>query len=106
MKSTFALFRVKLFRLLAINLAIGICAAILMVSGLLALDAYSLRSLILSDPSGITVAALLLFGFVVTFGSTAMGTAIMAIGRDSEPRGGKGDAVPACEPAVAKLPAR
>jgi hypothetical protein len=78
-----------------------------MVSGLLALNAYNLRSLILSDPSGITVAALLLFGFVVTFGSTAMGTAIMAIGRDNTgPRGGKGDAVPTAEPAVAKLPAR
>ncbi len=81
-----------------------------MTSGLLLLNPYNLRSLILSDPSGITVAVLLLFGFVVTFGSTAMGTAIMAIGRDSGPRGGKtvkrSDAVATSEPALVKFPAR
>ena len=110
MKPTNPLFRVKLFRLLAINLAIGISAAILMTAGLFALNPYNLRSLILSDPSGITVAVLLLFGFVVTFGSTAMGTAIMAIGGDTPPRGGKGakrsDAIATSEPALVKLPAR
>ena len=110
MKPTNPLFRVKLFRLLAINLAIGISAALLMTAGLFALNPYNLRSLILSDPSGITVAVLLLFGFVVTFGSTAMGTAIMAIGRDTPPRGGKGakrsDAIATSEPALVKLPAR
>lgn len=103
-----ALFRVPLFRLLAINLAIGISAAILMVSGLFALNPYNLRSLILSDPSGVTVAALMLFGFVVTFGSTAMGTAIMAIGRDSGRDGGrkaKAASQPAT-PAMAALKAR
>jgi hypothetical protein len=100
------LFGVKLFRLLAINLAIGIAAALLMTGGLLALNPYGLRSLILSDPSGITVAALLLFGFVVTFGSAAMGTAIMAIGRDAPPRGGKGAPEPIVEPVPVKIAAR
>ena len=33
-------------------------------------------------------AVLLLFGFVVTFGSTAMGTAIMTLGRTPERKGG------------------
>ena len=40
---------------------------------------------------GCTALGLLLFGFVVTFGSTAMGTAIMAMGQreneDEPPRG-------------------
>ncbi len=83
------LFAVPLFRLLLINLAIGIAAALLMTGGLLLLNPYGLRSLLLSDPSGGIVAVLMLFGFIVTFGSTAMGTAIMAIGRDTPPRGGK-----------------
>jgi hypothetical protein len=92
------LLSVKLFRLLAINLAIGIAAALLMTGGLLLLNPYGLRGLLLADRSGGAAIALLLFGFVVTFGSTAMGTAIMAIGRDTPPRGGKRDAIPTGEP--------
>jgi hypothetical protein len=107
MKDTIAfLLSVKLFRLLAINLAIGIAAALLMTGGLLLLNPYGLRSLLLSDPSGGIVAVLMLFGFIVTFGSTAMGTAIMAIGRDTPPRGGKRDAIPTGEPVPVKIAAR
>ncbi len=47
----------------------------------------------------------MLFGFIVTFGSTAMGTAIMAIGRDTPPRGGK-NAIPTGEPVPVKIAAR
>jgi len=83
------LVREPLFRLLAINLAIGIAAAVLMTGGLLVLDPHGLRRLILADPSGGAAIALLLFGFVITFGSAAMGTAIMAIGGDAG-RGRKG----------------
>jgi hypothetical protein len=75
------LLREPLFRLLAINLAIGIAAAVLMLGGLLALNPDGLRDLIVSDQSPFLAAGLLLFGMVVTFGSVAMGTAIMAIGR-------------------------
>lgn len=100
------LFAVPLFRLLAINLAIGMALAVLMVSGLLLLNPYNLRSLLVNDPSGAIVGVLLLFGFVVTFGSTAMGTAIMAIGRDDDPRGGKRDPIPTAEPALIRVTAR
>jgi hypothetical protein len=108
------LFAVPLFRLLAINLAIGVAAALLMTGGLLALNPHDLRGLLLSDPSGATVFVLLLFGFVVTFGSTAMGTAIMALGRDTSPRGGKGAnkgaslgaSEPVAEPVPVKLSVR
>ena len=86
------LLRVPLFRLLAINLAAGTAAAALFVGGLLALNPANLRGLILADSSPGTALGLLLFGFVVTFGSTAMGTAIMAMGKreaeeDDGPRG-------------------
>jgi hypothetical protein len=74
----------SLWRLLAINLASGIAVAILLVGGLLALNPAHLRDLILADIHGVATIALLLFGFVVTFGSTAMGTAIMAIGRGGD----------------------
>jgi hypothetical protein len=76
----FSFLRVPLFRLLAINLAAGITLAVLLVGGLLALNPAGLRELILADSSPGTALGLLLFGFVVTFGSAAMGTAIMASG--------------------------
>ena len=63
--------------------------AALVVGGLLALNPGGLRHLIFADASPGTALGLLLFGFVVTFGSAAMGTAIMAMGRaaDDERRG-------------------
>jgi len=89
------LFRVALFRLLAINLGIGTSISALLVGGLLWLDVGGLRHLIVADRSPAVALGLLLFGFVVTFGSAAMGTAIMAIGRrqrdDDEPPAGKGN---------------
>jgi hypothetical protein len=75
-----SLFRQPLFRLLAINLAIGLSAAVLLLGGLFALNPDGLRDLILADRSPATAAGLLLFGFLVTFGSVAMGTAVMSIG--------------------------
>jgi hypothetical protein len=78
------LVREPLFRLLAINLAIGIAVAVLMLGGLLALNPDRLRDLILADRTPTMALALLLFGLVVTFGSVAMGTAIMAIGRGDD----------------------
>jgi hypothetical protein len=85
--------RTPLFRLLAINLAAGIAVAALLVGGLLWLDPGGLRHLILADRAPGIALGLLLFGFVVTFGSAAMGTAIMALGprerNDAGPRGGR-----------------
>ena len=82
--------RVPLFRLLAINLAVGVALAAALVGGLLALNPGGLRHLIFADASPGTALGLLLFGFVVTLGSAAMGTAIMAMGRseDDETRRG------------------
>jgi hypothetical protein len=86
-----AFLRLPLFRLLAINLAAGMAVAALLVGGLLLLNPFNLRDLIFADSSPGTALGLLLFGFVVTFGSAAMGTAIMATGlrqtEDETPRG-------------------
>ena len=82
-----------LLRLLAINLAAGFAAALLMLGGLLALNPLHLRELILAD--GGTALALLLFGLLVTFGSATMGSAIMMLGserRNERGSGGKAEA--------------
>jgi hypothetical protein len=88
-----SLWRTPLFRLLAINLAIGTMLAVFLVGGLLWLDPGGLRHLIFADRSPATALGLLLFGFIVTFGSTAMGSAIMAMGRrEGEEDGPRGPA--------------
>ena len=69
--------RDPLLRLLAVNLAGGSLAALVEVGGLLAFDIFGLRGLMLVDAHPVLVLALLLSGFVVTFGSVAMGSAIM-----------------------------
>jgi hypothetical protein len=68
-----------LIRLLAVNLAAGFAAAALMLAGLIALNPFRLRELMLAD--GPTAFVLLLFGLTVTFGSAAMGSAVMMLGR-------------------------
>lgn len=87
----FRLPRTPLFRLLAINLAAGVAVAVLLVGGLLLLNPGGLRHLIFADRTPGIALGLLLFGFIVTFGSAAMGSAIMAAGRreadDDELRG-------------------
>ncbi len=78
------LLRIPLFRLLAINLAIGTSLAVFLVGGLLWLNPGGLRHLIFTDRSPGVALGLLLFGFIVTLGSTAMGSAIMAMGQREE----------------------
>lgn len=72
-------------RIIAVNLAAGVVAAIGMVGGLLALNAHGLRTLIAASPDGILAVVLLTFGFVVTFGSAAIGFGIMAAGDPDRP---------------------
>ncbi len=70
-----------LVRLLAVNFATGVGAAVLMLGGLLALNPNGLRDLILTDRAGAVALAMLFLGLVVTFGSVVMGSAVMALGR-------------------------
>ncbi len=71
-----------LLRLLAVNLAGGVVVAFLAVGGLLLINPGGLRDLIFEDRSPTVALALLVFGFVISFASAAMGTAIMAIGKE------------------------
>ena len=91
------LLRQPLIRMLAINLAIGVGIALLMLGGLLALNPHGLRNLIMADRFGGAVIGLLLFGLIVTFGSVAMGTAVMMLGKDKTNKrsGGKRQALSA-----------
>jgi hypothetical protein len=94
--------RQPLIRLLAVNLAAGVGVAVLMFGGLLALNPHHLRDLILADRAAPAALVLLLGGFLITFGSAAMGTAIMALGRgDRRDRGGKAQAAEVPAPACA-----
>ena len=77
-----SLLRLPLLRLLAVNLMVGIAIAALMLGGLLALSP-RLLALVAHDW---TAFALLLFGFVVTFGGAAMGSAVMMLGRQPRQR--------------------
>ncbi|WP_035982141.1 hypothetical protein, partial [Bradyrhizobium sp. STM 3843] len=91
MLSQRSLLRLPLLRLLAINLALGLGMATLLVGGLLALNPGGLRHLIFTDRSPGVALGLLLMSFFITFGSTAMGTAIMALGQredNDRPPGG------------------
>jgi hypothetical protein len=103
--------RTPLARLLATNLAIGTALAFVLVGGLLLLDPGGLRRLILQDSSPGVALGLLVFGFVVTLGSAAMGTAIMAAGiRERKDDGGSGGtrvvAMDAVEAMAAAAPRR
>ncbi|MHB0769715.1 hypothetical protein [Bradyrhizobium sp. 5.13L] len=83
-RPTRSLLRIPLFRLLAINLAIGACAAALLVGGLLWLNPGHLRELVFADRAPGVALLLLLASFLITFGSAAMGSAIMAQGRKED----------------------
>jgi hypothetical protein len=99
--------RDPLFRLLLSNLAIGLVAALILFGGLLLLNPANLRDLILSDRSPEIALLLLLFGLVLTFGSAAMGTAIMTIGsRTRPPSGGQRARIAPDALQTAAVPAR
>jgi O-antigen/teichoic acid export membrane protein len=94
-----------LLRLLGINLAAGIAVALLALGGMLAISP-QLRTLIFADHSPAVPLALLGGGFIVTFASVVMGTAIWRIGRehDAPPGGGRRRSVSAlAEPAPIRV---
>jgi hypothetical protein len=88
--------RHPLLRFLALNLVLGLVVGAFAIGGLIGLDVLGLRRLILADQSPVLALVLLAGGFMVTFASTVMGTAIMALGRRIDGDGG----APAAEPAA------
>jgi hypothetical protein len=69
-------------RFLLHHVVAGIVGAVVFFALIIAYDLASLRELILNTRGGWLAGALLLFGLIVTFGSAAMGVAVMLLGRD------------------------
>ncbi len=77
--------RDPLNRLLLINLLSGALIGLIFVGGLLAVDAYGLRGLMMRDADGLLAFVLLCGGFIVTAASVVAGSAVMMH------KGGAGD---------------
>ena len=77
--------------------------AVLLVGGLLLLNPGGLRHLIFTDRSPLVAIFLLLFGFIVTFGSAAMGSAIMAAGLPRDNGGPRGRRKPVVQKSMARI---
>jgi hypothetical protein len=72
-------------RFLVGHAAIGILVGWLFVAAVVALDIAGLRGLMLRGSDGALALALLTFGVSVTFGSAAMGAAVMGLGAGPRP---------------------
>jgi hypothetical protein len=75
---------VEVFRFVLPRLLAGCCGGIIAAFGLILSNVGALRDLVLNTDGGFLAAALLTFGCVVTFGSVAIGAAIMGLASDSE----------------------
>ncbi len=82
--------RDRLHRLLALNLALGALAALIVVAAILVLDTGSLRTLMLRDPAGALALALLATGFAVTAAGAMIGGAVMSLGEEPDGQSGGG----------------
>lgn len=72
-----------LLGLMAAHLAAGIVAGWAALGTLLWLDIGGIRSLIAADHSGWVAVIMMMLVFAITFGSAAMGSAIMDLGRQN-----------------------
>ncbi|MDX2159099.1 MAG: hypothetical protein SFW09_21550 [Hyphomicrobiaceae bacterium] len=66
---------------LAINAVAGAIAGVLAAAGILVTDAGGLMSLAAQSGSTVTASSMLIGGFALTFGSLAMGSAVMLLPR-------------------------
>ncbi|GGE97504.1 hypothetical protein H1W37_08540 [Stappia taiwanensis] len=85
------LWRLPLFRMLAINWLIGAFVSVMVLGGLLWFDTGNLRSLILNSQEPLVPILVLLFGLMITLCSAAMGAAVMALptAKDDDAGGSK-----------------
>ena len=76
----------RLIRFLLVNCAIGIAGGWTLLAALLATNTGGIRTLIANEASPAVPIILLAAGFAVTFGSAAMGAAVMSMrpGDDSD----------------------
>ncbi len=75
---------VEVFRFVLPRLLAGCCGGIIAALGMILTNVGDLRELVLNTDGGLLAAALLTFGCVVTFGSAAIGAAIMGLAWDDE----------------------
>jgi hypothetical protein len=76
------------FRFILGHLAIGVACGWLVLGGVLWFDIGGLAGLLVAAPSRSLILAMLLAVFAITWGSAAMGAAIMSLDRDDGPAGG------------------
>lgn len=69
-------------RFLVHHCVVGLGAAVLFFALIVGFDFANLRTLLVESGHGWIAGALLLFGLMITFGSVAMGIAVMSLGRD------------------------
>lgn len=69
----------SIVRFLLIHAGIGSIVAVGIVTALILTDTHSLGKLIMADQDPVIAVVLLMFGFIITFGSVAMGAAIMGL---------------------------
>ena len=74
--------RMDLIRFMLQACLAGCLAGLVAVAGLLALDVGSLGTLVLGPAGGLVPLLLLAAGFMITFGSAAIGAAVMSLGED------------------------
>jgi hypothetical protein len=74
----------ELIRYLLPHLLAGCIGGLVAAAGLVVCNVGGLRELILHSEDGWLAYALLSFGFVVTFGSAAIGHAVISIGFDED----------------------
>ncbi|WP_430511820.1 hypothetical protein [Pannonibacter phragmitetus] len=79
-----------LLRLLVINVLSGSAVALVVVAGLFAFNAGGLYDLVANASEPAVPVILLAFGFIITLGSAAMGTAVMMLPRDGGEGRGRG----------------
>jgi hypothetical protein len=75
---------VELLRYVLPHLLAGCIAGVVAAAGIVASNIGSLRDLMLHTQGGWLAYLLLTFGFVVTFGSVAIGRAVMNLGEDDD----------------------
>ena len=68
-----------LLKLLARNLVMGVAAGWLTLGGMLFINIGGLRDVLVTSSDPLLALILLAFGFTITFGSLAMGAAIMTL---------------------------
>jgi hypothetical protein len=74
-------FRAPLVKFLAVHLAVGIGAGWTVLGLMFWIDVGGMRSLIVNSGDTVVAVAMLAIFFALTFGSLAMGTGIMGLGR-------------------------